>query len=65
MGAAREFFLISSIPKRFEKLENLEFLGNLEELEDLEKSRNRKIGDPGNLEELGAMAFRICFAALR
>ena len=68
MGAARDFFLISSIPKRFEKLENLEFLGNLEELEDLEKSRNRKIGDlgdPGNLEELGAMAFRICFAALR
>lgn len=42
MGAAREFFLISWIPKRFEKLE---FLGNL-----------------GNL---GAMAFWICFAALR
>ena len=36
MGAAREFFLISRIPKRFEKLENLEFLeflGNLEESE--------------------------------
>lgn len=60
MGAAREFFLISRIPKRFDILEilwDLEDIENLENLEDL--------GDLGDLEEFGAMAFRICFAALR